>query len=36
MIPSSKAWPDMRKVIDGLTPADAGKFISNDGLVIFW
>ncbi len=34
MIPVGKGWPDMRKVIDGLTPADTGKFIGNDGLVI--
>lgn len=36
MISVEQSVADMRKVIDGLTPADTGKFIGNDGLVIPW
>jgi len=36
MIPVEQSVTDMRKVIDGLTLADTGKFIGNDGLVIPW
>jgi len=36
MIPVEQSVADMRKVIDGLTVADTGKFIGNDGLVIPW
>ncbi|MGC2166805.1 MAG: SDR family oxidoreductase [Gallionella sp.] len=36
MIPVERSVSDMRKVIAGLTPADTGKFIGNDGLVIPW
>lgn len=36
MIPVEQSVTDMRKVIAGLTPADTGKFIGNDGLVIPW
>jgi len=36
MIPVEQSVADMRKVIAGLTPADTGKFIGNDGLVIPW
>lgn len=36
MISVEQSVSDMRKVIDGLTPADTGKFIGNDGLVIPW
>lgn len=36
MIPVEQSVDDMRKVIDGLTPADTGKFIGNDGVVIPW
>jgi NAD(P)-dependent dehydrogenase (short-subunit alcohol dehydrogenase family) len=36
MIPVEQSVTDMRKVIDGLTLADTGKFIGNDGVVIPW
>ncbi len=36
MIPVEQSVTDMCKVIDGLTLADTGKFIGNDGLVIPW
>ncbi|MFZ2161920.1 MAG: SDR family oxidoreductase [Sideroxyarcus sp.] len=36
MIPVEQSVSDMRKVIDGLTLADTGKFIGNDGIVIPW
>jgi NAD(P)-dependent dehydrogenase (short-subunit alcohol dehydrogenase family) len=36
MIPVEQSVSDMRKVIAGLTPADTGKFIGNDGVVIPW
>lgn len=36
MIPVEQSVSDMRKVIDGLTLADTGKFIGNDGVVIPW
>jgi NAD(P)-dependent dehydrogenase (short-subunit alcohol dehydrogenase family) len=36
MIPVEQSVADMRKVIEGLTLADTGKFIGNDGLVIPW
>jgi NAD(P)-dependent dehydrogenase (short-subunit alcohol dehydrogenase family) len=36
MIPVEQSVADMRKVIAGLTLADTGKFIGNDGLVIPW
>jgi NAD(P)-dependent dehydrogenase (short-subunit alcohol dehydrogenase family) len=36
MIPVEQSVEDMRKVIAGLTPADTGKFIGNDGVVIPW
>ena len=36
MIPVEQSVADMRKVVDGLTLADTGKFIGNDGLVIPW
>jgi NAD(P)-dependent dehydrogenase (short-subunit alcohol dehydrogenase family) len=36
MIPVEQSVSDMRKVIDGLTLEDTGKFIGNDGLVIPW
>ena len=36
MIPVEQSVKDMRKVIDGLTLADTGKFIGNDGIVIPW
>jgi NAD(P)-dependent dehydrogenase (short-subunit alcohol dehydrogenase family) len=36
MIPVEQSVADMRKVIAGLTVADTGKFIGNDGLVIPW
>jgi NAD(P)-dependent dehydrogenase (short-subunit alcohol dehydrogenase family) len=36
MIPVEQSVTDMRKVIAGLTLADTGKFIGNDGLVIPW
>ena len=36
MIPVEQSVTDMRKVIGGLTLADTGKFIGNDGLVIPW
>ncbi len=36
MIPVEQSVKDMRKVIDGLTLADTGKFIGNDGIVIAW
>jgi NAD(P)-dependent dehydrogenase (short-subunit alcohol dehydrogenase family) len=36
MITVEQSVTDMRKVIGGLTPADTGKFIGNDGLVIPW
>lgn len=36
MIPVEQSVADMRKVINGLTLADTGKFIGNDGLVIPW
>ena len=36
MIPVEQSVADMRKVIAGLTLADTGKFIGNDGLMIRW
>jgi hypothetical protein len=36
MITVEQSVADMRKVITGLTLADTGKFIGNDGLVIPW
>jgi len=36
MIPVEQSVSDMRKVIAGLTLADTGKFIGNDGVVIPW
>lgn len=36
MITVEQSVADMRKVIAGLTLADTGKFIGNDGLVIPW
>jgi len=36
MIPVEQSVSDMRKVIDGLTLADTGKFIDRDGRVIPW
>lgn len=36
MIPVEQSVSDMRKVIDGLTIGDTGKFIGNDGVVIPW
>jgi NAD(P)-dependent dehydrogenase (short-subunit alcohol dehydrogenase family) len=36
MISVEQSVGDMRKVIAGLTPADTGKFIGNDGVVIPW
>lgn len=36
MIPVEQSVSDMRKVIAGLTLADTGKFIGNDGRVIPW
>jgi NAD(P)-dependent dehydrogenase (short-subunit alcohol dehydrogenase family) len=36
MIPVEQSVKDMRKVIASLTPADTGKFIGNDGIVILW
>ncbi len=36
MIPVGQSVSDMRKVINGLTLADTGKFIGNDGVVIPW
>jgi len=36
MIPVEQSVAAMRKVIAGLTLADTGKFIGNDGLVIPW
>lgn len=36
MIPVEQSVADMRKVIAGLTLADTGKFIGNDGVVIPW
>lgn len=36
MIPVEQSVTDMRKVIAGLTLADTGKFIGNDGVVIPW
>ena len=36
MIPVEQSVSDMRKVIAGLTPADTGKFIGNDGREIPW
>jgi NAD(P)-dependent dehydrogenase (short-subunit alcohol dehydrogenase family) len=36
MIPVEQSVTDMRKLIAGLTPADTGKFIGNDGGVILW
>lgn len=36
MIPVEQSVADIRRVIAGLTPADTGKFIGNDGLVIPW
>jgi NAD(P)-dependent dehydrogenase (short-subunit alcohol dehydrogenase family) len=36
MIPVEQSVADMRKVIAGLTLAETGKFIGNDGLVIPW
>jgi len=36
MITVEQSVGDMRKVIDGLTLTDTGKFIGNDGLVIPW
>lgn len=34
MMALEQSVADMRKVIAGLTPADTGKFIGNDGGVI--
>jgi len=36
MIEVEQSVSDMRQVIAGLTPADTGKFIGNDGVVIPW
>lgn len=36
MISVEQSVSDMRKVIAGLTLADTGKFIGNDGIVIPW
>ncbi len=36
MLGVEQSVADMRKVIDGLTLADTGKFIGNDGVVIPW
>lgn len=36
MISVEQSVSDMRKVIASLTPADTGKFIGNDGVVIPW
>lgn len=36
MISVEQSVSDMRKVISGLTSADTGKFIGNDGVVIPW
>ncbi len=36
MISVEQSVADMCKVIAGLTPADTGKFIGNDGVVIPW
>jgi NAD(P)-dependent dehydrogenase (short-subunit alcohol dehydrogenase family) len=36
MITVEQSVSDLRKVIDGLTLADTGKFIGNDGVVIPW
>ena len=36
MIPVEQSVADMREVIDGLTLADTGTFIGNDGVVIPW
>lgn len=36
MIAVEQSVADMRKVIAGLIPADTGKFIGNDGVVIPW
>ncbi|MDD2700975.1 MAG: SDR family oxidoreductase [Sideroxydans sp.] len=36
MISVEQSVNDLRKVIDGLTLADTGKFIGNDGLEIPW
>ncbi|HLP99287.1 MAG TPA: SDR family oxidoreductase [Sideroxyarcus sp.] len=36
MISTEQSVADMRKVIAGLTLADTGKFIGNDGVVIPW
>jgi NAD(P)-dependent dehydrogenase (short-subunit alcohol dehydrogenase family) len=36
MIEVEQSVADMRKVIAGLTLADSGKFIGNDGVVIPW
>ena len=36
MIPVEQSVADMRNVIAGLTLADTGKFIGNDGVVIPW
>lgn len=33
-VPVEQSVTDMRKVINGRTPADMSKFIGNDGLVI--
>ena len=36
MISVEQSVADMRKVIAGLTQADTGKFIGNDGMEIPW
>ena len=36
MIPVEQSVSDMRKVIAGLSLAETGKFIGNDGLIIPW
>jgi hypothetical protein len=36
MIGVEQSVSDMRKVIAGLTPADTGRFIGNDRVVIPW
>jgi NAD(P)-dependent dehydrogenase (short-subunit alcohol dehydrogenase family) len=36
MITVEQSVIDMRKVIAGLTPADTGRFIGNDRVVIPW
>jgi NAD(P)-dependent dehydrogenase (short-subunit alcohol dehydrogenase family) len=36
MLEVEQSVAGMRKVIDGLTLADTGKFIGNDGRVLPW